>query len=173
MMALITSPKKENCNSFNFLSSLLIVIFCFSFTESYSQKATSLDQYIKEEGDNNTGFLKSLVFDNVPTIIIKDSKTQIVGEEFSQKVSTDISSIPTLGSENNNFRTIKLLQVNLGNDSEKSALRITPENLKGFSNLAYIFINSDIPLTSVEVERMVTGFEEGDVILLYQVNSNF
>jgi hypothetical protein len=172
MMTLFT-PKKENCNSSSFLFSLIIVFVCFSFTESYSQKASSLEEYLKEEGEKNTDFLRNIVFDNVTTIIIADSKTQIVGEGFPQKVSTDINSIPTLGSGNNIFRTVKLLQINLGIDSEKSALRINPENLKGFSNLAFILINSEIPLTSEDVESMVTGIEEGDIVLLYQVNSNF
>lgn len=173
MMTFLTFPSKENRSGFPFLLSLIIGFICFSFTEGYSQKASLFEEFVKAEGEKNTDFLRSLVNDNVPTILIKDSAIQFGGEGFPQKVSTDVKSISTLESENNIFRTVKLLQINLGSDSEKSALRINLENLKGFSNLAYIFINSEIPLTAEEVGIMVTGFEEGDVILLYRVNSNF
>jgi hypothetical protein len=113
------------------------------------------------------------VYDNLPTIIIKDANIQTVGEGFPQNITVDVHSFSLLKSENEIFRTVKLLQINIRSISEKSALRINLQDLKSFSNLAYIFINSEIPLTSEEVEFMVSGFEEGDIILLYQVNSNF
>lgn len=172
-MILLTTPKKEKRNRFPFLLSLFFVLFCLSLTESYAQKAFLIDEYIIGEGEKNTDFLKSLVYDNVPSIIIKDSNVQIVGEGFPQKVTVDTNSFWALTSENEIFRTVKLLQINLDSAAEKSALRINLGNLKSFSNLAYIFINSKIALTSEEVQMMVSGFDEGDFILLYQVNSNF
>ncbi|MCH6233971.1 hypothetical protein [Cognataquiflexum rubidum] len=172
MMTLITLAKKENRNSLPFLLSLVLFLFG-PLTEGYTQKAYLIDEFVKEAGEKNTDYLKNLVYDNVTTIVIKDSNIKMVGEGFPQKVSVDINSIATLKSENDIFRTVKLLQINLGSTSEKSALRINLEDLKSFSNIAYIFINSEIPLTQAEAEMMVTGFEEGDIILLYQVNSNF
>jgi len=172
-MTLITLAKKENRNSLPFLLTLSFIMFGLSLSEGYAQKAFILDEFLKESGEKNTDYLKNLVYDNIPTIIIKDSNIKIVGEGFPQKVSVDFSSIAALELENDIFRTVKLLQINLGSTSEKSALRINLEDLKSFSNIAYIFINSEIPLTQAEAEMMVTGFEEGDIILLYQVNSNF
>jgi hypothetical protein len=172
MITLLKFLKQESSYSFRFLLFLFLLI-CFSFTVGYSQKGLQLEKYINEGGKENTGFLESLIFDNVPSILVKESNIQIVGEGFPQKLTTDINSISVLNTENSIFRTVKILQINLGNESEKSALRIKMENLKSFSNLAYIFINSDIPLTSEEVDLMVSGFEEGDIILLYQFNSNF
>jgi len=170
MKTILISPKIENRSRQLFL---VLMLFISSFSQVYSQKAITLEEFLKQEGENNTVLIKSLVYDNVPTVILKGSKIQIIGESFPQKVSADISSLSLLKSENNIFRTAKLLQINLGIESEKSVLRINLEELKSFSNLVYIFINSEIPLTSQEVDMMVTGFEEGDVILLYQVNSNF
>lgn len=172
-MTLITLAKKENHNSLPFLLSLFFFLFGLSLSEVYAQKALLIDDLVKEEGEQNTEYIKSLVYDNLPTIIIKDSNIQTVGEGFPQKVTVDVHSFSLLKSENDIFRTVKLLQINLGNNSEKSALRINLEDLKSFSNLGYIFITSEIPLTSEEVELMVRGFEEDDIILLYQVNSNF
>ncbi len=172
-MTLITLAKKENRNSLPFLLTLSFILFGLCLSEGYAQKAFLLDEFVKEAGEKNTDYLKTLVFDHVPSIIIKDSNIKIVGEGFPQKVSVDFRSIAALESENDIFRTVKLLQINLGSTSEKSALRINLEDLKSFSNIAYIFINSEIPMTQAEAEMMVTGFEEGDIILLYQVNSNF
>jgi hypothetical protein len=173
MMTLHNLPKKEICQGLPISFTLIMLLVFLPLTESYSQKAHSLEEYVNVEGEKNSEFLLHLVFDNIPTIIIKDSNIQTVGEGFPQKLSLDINSISALGLENNIFRTVKLLQINLGNESEKSALRINLEKLNSFSNIAYILIHSDIPLTSEEVEKMFTGFQEGDIVLLYQVNSNF
>jgi hypothetical protein len=169
MMTLFTIPKKKNRSCLF----LVFTLFLLSFTQIHAQKAILLEEFMKQEGENNTDLLKSLVYDNVPTVILTDSKTQLVGEGFPQKVSSNTNSLSSLKSENNIFRTVKLLQINLNNETEKSALRINISELEGFSNLVYILINSEVPLTSEEVENMVNGNEEGDVILLFQINSNF
>lgn len=172
-MPLITLAKKENRNTLPFFLSLSFFLFGLFPTEGYAQKAILFDDFVKEAGEKNTEYLKKLVFDHVPTIFIKDSNIKILGEGFPQKVAVDFNSIAALKPENDIFRTVKLLQINLGSTSEKSALRINQEDLKSFSNLVYIFINSEIALTQAEADLMVSGFEEGDIILLYQVSSNF
>jgi hypothetical protein len=173
MITLLITPKKENRSNIPLVLFLVFALFLFPFTGNYAQKALLLEEFLEKEGENNTELVRSLIYDNGPAVLLKDSKIQILGDGFPQKISTEIGSFPTLKSGNDIFRTIKLLQVNLSSNSEKSALRLNMEELKGFSNLAYVFINSEIPLTSEEVEMMVTGFEEGDLILLFQVNSNF
>ncbi|MCH6200130.1 hypothetical protein MMU07_11090 [Aquiflexum sp. LQ15W] len=170
MMTSLISPKNESRNSVLFL---VLILFFSSFSQIKAQKSLSLEEFINQEGENNTVFIKNLVFENIPTVLLKDSKIQTLGEGFPQKVSSDISSLELLKSENNIFRTVKILQINLGSEAEKSALKINLSELKGFSNLVYIFINSETSLSPDEVDRMVSGYEDGDVIVLFQVNTNF
>lgn len=169
-MTLLNPLRKENHSRALFL---VCLFFVSSFSQIHAQKAFLLQEFLEQEGENNSELLKSLVFNNITTINLKDSTPQIIGEGFPQKVSTDINSFSILKSENNIFRTVKLIAINLDAETTKSAIWLNLKELKSFSNLAYVLINSDIPLTSEEVDIMVTGFEESDVILLYQINSNF
>ena len=69
-MTLITLAKKENRNSLPFLLTLSFILIGLSLSEGYAQKAFLLDEFVKEAGEKNTDYLKNLVYDNVPTIVL-------------------------------------------------------------------------------------------------------
>lgn len=117
--------------------------------------------------------LKNLVFENVPTVFHRRGQSQDGSENLPQRLITDAASLSTLEIQNENWRTVKLLQIDLTQSQDKTLVRLSPQKLKSFSNLSYILIKSSFPLTKEEVSQMISGYEDGDLVLLYQINSNF
>jgi len=117
--------------------------------------------------------LKSLVFDNVPTIFFKEQTVVYDDKPYPQRLISDINSIGLLKSSGKEIRTIKILQIELAQNLEKSLLRLKTEDLSNLNNLSYLLIKSPFPISKEEVSLMFSGFVEGDIILLYQVNSSF
>jgi hypothetical protein len=153
---------------------LLIFVFALillSFSQLKAQNPVLLEKYLLEEGMENTAYLQSLVYDNIPSIMISSDGIKEVKPGYPQKATVDASVLRYISQADDIFRTVKLLQINIANDQEKSSLRLRPELLKNFFNLYYVLINSTIPLTQAEVSAMVSGFEEGQYIILFSVNS--
>jgi hypothetical protein len=126
-----------------------------------------------QNGELDLVLLKSLVFDNVPTIFFKEQKVINENKSYPQRLITDINSLGLLRSVGNEIRTIKILQIELTQIREKSSLRLKTEDLSNLSNLNYLLIKTTFPITKEEVSQMFSGFVDGDIILLYQVNSSF
>lgn len=126
-----------------------------------------------EDDDIDLDHLKSLIFDNVPTLFLINRNIQDEAEKFPQRLISDSNSLYLLEEENERIRSVKLLQIDINQTQEKSSVRLNPEKLAGLNNLTHVFFKSNVPLTKEEVIQMVSGFNKGDLILLYQVNSNF
>jgi hypothetical protein len=153
---------------------LLIFIFALlliSFSHLKAQNPVLLEKYLLEEGMENTVYLQSLVYDNIPSILIGNDGIKEVKAGYPQKATVDASALRSISQADDIFRTVKLLQINIANEQDKSSLRITPELLKNFFNLYYVLINSSVPLSQTEVSAMVSGFEEDQYIILFSVNS--
>lgn len=118
-------------------------------------------------------YLSKLIFGNVSTTYIKDNLTAEESEALPQRLLIDAGSLTLLEEKNENWRTVKLIQIDLSLSQNKSLVRLSPQKLKSFNNLSFILIKSSVQLTKEEVYMMVEGYEEGDLILLYQGNSNF
>lgn len=154
----------------------LLLIFIFSlillsFSQLKAQNPVLLEKYLLEEGMENTAYLQSLVYDNIPSIVISRDGIREVKAGFPQRATVDASALKSVSGANDIFRTVKLLQINIANEQEKSSLRLRPELLNNFFNLYYILINSSVPLSQAEVSAMVSGFEEGQYIILFSINS--
>jgi hypothetical protein len=126
-----------------------------------------------EDDDIDLDHLKSLIFDNVPTIFLINRNIQDENEKFPQRLISDVNSLYLLEGENERIRSVKLLQIDIYQNQENSSVRLNPEKLAGLNNLTHVFIKSNFALTKEEVNQMVSGFNKGDLILLYQVNTNF
>ena len=188
---------KKIYSSLAILAKLFILLFCAipTFVLAQNTSSSQNDFILKQvnQGNGNSALsetsidlqhptdddeldlvqLKSLIFDNIPTIYIVNRNVQDSEESFPQRLISDVSSLGVLSDDGNKTRTIKLLQVNINQIQEKNLVRLNQSNLEGFKNLTHIFIKSTVSLSKEEVSQMISGFENGDVVLLYQVNSNF
>jgi hypothetical protein len=138
-----------------------------------SETVYDLDLQSQDDPDFDLGQLKSLIQDNVPTIYLSENRIIDDNGENPIRLISDGNSLSLLEDQNEKYRTVKFLQVDLSQIGEKSQVKLDPEKLRAFSNLVFVFIKSTIPLTKEEVNLMLSGYELGDVVLLYQVNSNF
>lgn len=152
------------------LISIFISVFLFVF-QAKAQTAQTVQEYLTEEEDTEN--LKKLIFEHVPTIFIQNNEVSFLDKGFAQKLICDVSSLKILETENSDFRTVKLIQVELRTSEEKSRIRLSPESLKFFPNVSKILISSMVPLSIQEVNQMLNGYQEGDIILLYQINNDF
>ncbi len=149
----------------------IFVLVLISFSQLKAQDPVLLEKYLMDEGMENTSYLQSLVYDNIPSIMISSDGIKEVKAGYPQRATVDASTVGSVSTANDIFRTVKLLQINIANEREKSSLKLKPELLNNFINLYYILINSSVPLSQAEVSAMVSGFEEGQYIILFSVNS--
>jgi hypothetical protein len=126
-----------------------------------------------DDDEIDLNLLKSLIFDNVPTIFFVNQKIEDSNENFPQRLVSDANSIGMLTRDEEKIRTVKLLQININQTQEKSAVKLSTRNLGGFKNLTHIFIKSIFPLSKEDLTQMVSGYTNPDVIIVYQINSNF
>jgi hypothetical protein len=149
---------------------LVCTVLGFSLTKLQAQSPILLEKYILDEGEENTEYLQSLLYDNVPSILISNKGIQEVRTGYPQRASVDAPDLNAVSKSEESFRSIKLLQINISNEEDKSNIRLTPELLNNFFNLYYVFIHSTVPLTQSEVSSMVSGFDENQYVFLFSVN---
>jgi hypothetical protein len=162
---------RKICNRLFLQFILVCAVLSFSLTKLHAQTPILLEKYILEEGMENTEYLQTLLYDNVPAILISNKGIQEVRTGYPQRASVDVSDLNALSNSEDSFRSIKLLQINLTKEEDKSKIRLTPEQLNNFFNLYYVFIHSTVPLTQSEVSAMITGFDEGQIVFLFSVNT--
>lgn len=137
----------------------------------YAQEAVELEKFLGEKNFNHE-VVKVFVFENSPAISWKDGA--LVAEATqAQKLITDVASLSQLKGDLPQNRSVKFLQINIENGAETGRVKLTPGDLASFVNLQYVFIQSQVDLTATEASAMVSGFEDGDIVLLFQVISNF
>lgn len=157
----------------NFLRVFVLAAIILSFPAYvFAQDAIELGKFL-EEKSNNAEVVKGFVFDNVPAVSWKQGLLAADAPQNAQKLITDVTSLSNVKAEISQNRSVKFLQINLENTGEKGQVRLNPDNLGSFINLQYVFIQSQVALSPAEVNAMFTGYEEGDIVLLYQVVSNF
>lgn len=157
----------------NILKVFVLAAMILSFpANGFAQEAIELGKFL-EEKSNNAEVVKGFVFDNVPAVSWKQGILTADAPQNAQKLITDVTSLSNVKAENSQNRSVKFLQINLENTGEKGQVRLNPDNLGSFINLQYIFVQSQVALSPAEVNAMVTGYEEGDIVLVYQVVSNF
>ncbi|WP_373493597.1 hypothetical protein [Aquiflexum sp.] len=162
---------RKICNRLFLRLMFICAVLGLSLTKLQAQNPILLEKYLLEEGMENTEYLQTLLYDNVPAIVISGEGIQEVRSGYPQRATIDASQIGSVSNPDDLFRTVKLLQVNLTKEQDKAALRLNPELLRNFFNLYYVLINSTVPLTQAEVSSIVSGFEEGQYIFLFTVNS--
>lgn len=151
---------------------VLAVLFLSFPACVFAQEAIELGKFLEEKGDNSE-IVNGFVFDNVPAASWRMGQMVSDAPQNAQKLVTDVASLSNLKGENPQNRSVKFLQINIENVAEKAQVRLNPNSLGTFINLQYVFIQSQVSLSPAEVKAMVSGYEEGDLVLLFQVVSNF
>lgn len=159
---------QKNILRFFVLAAMILSFPAFVF----AQEAVELEKFLDEKSDNSE-IVKAFVFGNMPAVSWKKGLAAADAPQSAQKLITDVASLTNVQVEGAQNRSVKFLQVNLENAAEKGQVRLNPNVLGSFVNLQYVFIQSQVNLTPAEVSAMVTGYEDGDIVLLFQVVSNF
>lgn len=138
----------------------------------YGQEAVKLEKFL-EEKSNNKEVVRGFVFENIPAVSWKEGALVTEPAQTAQKLITDVVSLSQVTDDSPQNRSVKFLQINIENGAEKGRVRLTPRDLASFVNLQYVFIQSQVALTASEASAMVSGYEDGDIVLLFKVISNY
>lgn len=150
---------------------LALVLLIFTFGSLHAQEIYTVESYFQENEIGSEDQLYKLMYGGVPAITITSSSVIYPTAKYPQIVTVSARSLAQLKSADPEFRTVKLINISVEEESQKSQLRITPHTLEGFLNLQFILINSSVPLTEVEVRSMLSGFEESSLIVLYRYST--
>lgn len=168
MKNLAEPQKKSLFKGFSHFILLLLGLFLLSSSSLFAQQYFPLSEFMEENEVEYGDKTYNLIFGADPSISISQGIVTYPSAPYPQCLNTDISSIGNLRNEDSKFRTVKAVTIKINSDSEKSALRLTPDYLKQFTNLQYVVIRSAVPLSDNEVRSMVSGFGEDSILVLYE-----
>lgn len=115
-------------------STLLVVILMLIVLISHAQEISNYKDYVKSEGATE---LVSLATELQSSVYLNDGKLNKYGESPALTLYSDASSIPMLYNENENYREVKLITINILSPEDETAL-IDLTRLSSFTNLKYI-----------------------------------
>ncbi|GAB2629433.1 hypothetical protein [Belliella aquatica] len=148
---------------------IIIGLIYSSVGSLQAQQVKELQSYMAEENIGKEDRLYKMIYGATPTIVIANNTKVNPKEAYPQKVDIDGSSLRFLNEKDPLFRTVKMIQIHITNSSQFASISLGTSLFESFSNLEYIFILSDVALTSQEVLRMSAGFENTDILIFYQV----
>jgi hypothetical protein len=145
-----------------------ILVFCFLPKDLFSQEINEIELYFSQNKISSENRLYQLVYEQAPTISVIDSQKTYPVEKYPQKLFLDVISLNQLFVEDQKYRTVKIIQLHIKSDLEKSSIKLEKEMLKDFINLECILIQSDIQITHSEISKMVLDLDDKEILILYQ-----
>lgn len=158
------------------LKGFCLLIFVFSMQmgishEAKSQGVLQLDQFLNSADGDMKNVYRDLFFGNQPTIYLSEGGSiEYPESEYAQMVRATPSNMAQLTAENEQFRTVKVLQIKIEEDSQINTVRLRGDQLGSFKNLLVILVISEVPMSASQVSAMFSGFEDSTVTILYQVS---
>jgi hypothetical protein len=135
---------------------------------AFAQEALPVDEYLNRLTSPSALIAKQILYENTAALFIESGVIQENSNAFPQKLVTDASSLLLLESEDARYKSVKVLEIKISQESDKNKIRLDTNKLRRFTNLAYVLITSEIEITTNEVTGMLTGFDPGDIILIYK-----
>lgn len=145
-----------------------ILVFGSLPRDLFCQEVKEAEVYFSQNGVTSEDRLFQLVYGQLPTISVIGGQKTYPLEKHPQKIFTDVKSLNQLFAEDQKYRTVKMIQVHIKSDSEKSSMKLKKEMLKDFINLESILIQSDVPITHSDISQMISGLEDKEILVLYQ-----
>lgn len=159
---------------FSHLSLMVLSLAIFLLSGSaqiMAQSGIQERRYILGHPEEESPALNYLLFDNVPTLFLSNAEISL-SEEHAQKLICDVASLALLKQPNEEFRTVKLLQIRIETAEDLAKVKLNAEQLGHFKNLSFVVINSQVNLNPESLTGVLEGFEEGDISFLYQVTAS-
>lgn len=145
-----------------------ILIFCSVFF-LHAQQIKEVDDFFKENGIGNEDQLYKLVYGAVPTIFISNNSKVNSSESSPLKLSVDASSVVALNDFDESYGTVKIIKIKISDASQLASFSLQPSFFKGFTNLNYLYILSEVPMSLQDVSRISSALADTGFMIFYKV----
>lgn len=151
-------------------SFLVIMFFTLSMPALQAQQIKELRAFFSEQNINSEDRIYQMVYGLVPTIVISNNQKSYSGELEPQKLEIEAKSLSAINDGDKNYGKVKMIQIHITEQSEKSSVSLSPSVLNTFPELEFVYILSDVLITTEEVSRMVSGLVNTNILVLYLVS---
>lgn len=146
------------------------MFFTLSMPALQAQQIKELRAFFSEQNINSEDRIYQMVYGLVPTIVISNNQKSYSGELEPQKLEIEAKSLSAINDGDKNYGKVKMIQIHITEQSEKSSVSLSPSVLNTFPELEFVYILSDVLITTEEVSRMVSGLVNTNILVLYLVS---
>lgn len=153
-----------------FYSFLIICLLLVANSNIQAQNLKDKKEVLAQLDTKKADKLNSLLNDIQPTIYLENGEMKAFGDGVPVYLKTDAFSINKLNEKNSKFNSVEILEIYLTVEGQETKIFITPELVSGLSNLKYILIRSEYHMKSEKFEKILSGFSNSNIVLIYEVS---
>lgn len=147
---------------------LMLFLTNLSFAQDASLRIVDLDEFLQEEEIGPEHRIAKMIREQLPTIIFSGGQEFFPTDQLPQVVHVNASDIGKINTGDARFRTVKMLNIYISSNAEKSSIRLNESLFSAFMNLEFVFINAAVDLSQSEVASMVSGLVNTELTILFK-----
>ncbi|MBY5951997.1 hypothetical protein KUV23_13485 [Algoriphagus marincola] len=145
---------------------LLLMLSFFTISSANAQNISELNQFLGSQEAEQLGIDNGYLFGSQPTIHITRTRIILPEEGIPSKAEISMSAMNRLSEAGDALQNAEILQVKISSEDQKSG-SIPASVLDQMPSLKVIFILSEAPISSSEVQSMVSSIQNPAVKILY------
>ena len=149
----------------------VIAAIMIAFTmQSFAQNLREMKDAESQLEEKEKNHLKHLKEDIQTTIHLENNEMKVFGEGVPSYLKTDVMSLEKLRAKNEKYNKVVFLEIKLNEPGDEQKIVIDATSVSSLPNLQYLFIRSAYNLNKSEFEKMLSGFDNDKIMLLYEIS---
>lgn len=145
-----------------------VLIYCSVFFLQ-AQQIKEVDEFFKENGIEYEDQLHKLVYGAVPSIYISNNSKVNPSGSSPLMLSVDASSLGALNDSDESYGTVKIIKIKISYASQLASMSLQPSFFKDFTELNYLYILSEVPMSLQDVSRISSALADSGFMIFYKV----
>lgn len=145
-------------------------IIITSTTHSLAQNLREINEIQSQLEEKEKSHLKHLKEDIQTTIYLENNEMKVFGEGMPSYLKTDVMTLEKLRVKNEKFNEVVFLEIKLNEPGDEQKLVIDAQSVSSLPKLNYLLIRSTYNINKSAFEKMLSGFDNDKVMLLYEVS---
>lgn len=145
---------------------LFLLLSSFSISGVKAQNISEVNQFLGSQESLDLAIDRNYLYGNHPTAYVTSSRANLPNGNSPKKVDVSQNSFERIARLSSELETVEILRVKLVSEIEKSG-SIPASVLDYMPSLKVILIVSEVPISLVEVQNMVSQIQNPGVKILY------
>ncbi|OOG68074.1 hypothetical protein [Algoriphagus sp. A40] len=149
---------------------MLAILFLSSFAsfDAEAQRIIELKSYLESQKFSSSDPFMDLLYGSNGIIEIRDGQLILPKAPSPKNIILSGSAVSILTEETPEFASVEFIQIKLGDGVSSFSLDFGV--LPSLSALKYILVTSTEPISASQISQMLTGFEQTEILIFYQIS---